>query len=194
MKLSESNTMVNLATAFANECQEGAKYQFLREKAEAEGYENIGKICQEHATNEMTHARIFYDFITDDGKDCVPNIDISAGYPFKSGPLIQTLKLIAGDELNQATVIYPNFAQIAKDEGFAEIGKKFELIAEVERSHYLTLEQLYAKMEKDCLYSSEKAIQWKCMECGHEDTKKTPWQVCPICRSKQGDIEIPLQF
>lgn len=194
MKLTESNTLKNLATAFANECQDGAKYQFLKEKAEKEGYHNIGDICQQHATHEMSHAKVFFDHITNEGKNCIPNIDINAGFPFKSGNLIQTLKLTAGDELSQATVIYPNFAQIARDEGFNDIAKSFELIGEVERQHYLTLEQLFAKLEKSTLFSSRQPLMWRCNSCGHEDTKENAWQTCPICKSTQGDIHIPLEF
>ncbi len=193
MKLSQSNTLKNLANAFATECQDGAKYQFIRQKAQAEGYENIGKICQQHATNEMTHAKVYFDFITNDCKDCVENVDISAGYPFKAGTLQQMLKMTAADELTQATVIYPNFAQVARDEGFLDIAKKFELIAEVERTHYLVLEQICSQMQKDCLYSAEKATKWVCQKCGHEDTKKSAWQVCPVCGSQQGNVELHLQ-
>ena len=127
MKLTESNTIKNLAIAFANECQDGAKYQFIKEKAEADGYHNIGDICQQHATHEMSHAKVFFDYITNKGKDCIPNIEIDAGFPFKSGNLIQILKLTAGDELTQATVIYPNFAQIANNEGFKDIAKSYAI-------------------------------------------------------------------
>lgn len=147
MKIKESNTLTNLATAFANECQDGAKYQILKQKAQEEGYENIGDICTRHATHEMSHAKVFFNFITDDGKDCLPNVDVCAGFPFKAGTLSQMIKMMAGDELTQATVVYPNFAQIASEEGFDDISKKFQLIAEVERQHYLTLEQIYAKLE-----------------------------------------------
>ena len=69
MKLKESTTFVNLARAFAGECQDGARYQFLKDKAEREGLAYVGQICTEHATNEMKHAKVFYDFITDNGTE-----------------------------------------------------------------------------------------------------------------------------
>ena len=59
MKLKESTTFVNLARAFAGECQDGARYQFLKDKAEREGLAYVGQICTEHATNEMKHAKVF---------------------------------------------------------------------------------------------------------------------------------------
>ena len=194
MKLKESTTFVNLARAFAGECQDGARYQFLKDKAEREGLAYVGQICTEHATNEMKHAKVFYDFITDNGTERVPNIEFTAGYPFKAGTLNEEIKSVAQDELNQATTIYPDFAQVAKDEGFHDVAQAFELIAEVERSHYLVLEQIYAKLEKDKLYNSEKAIQWKCTECGHEDTRTAAWTECPLCHSAQGEVKIPLEF
>ena len=45
MKLKESTTFVNLARAFAGECQDGARYQFLKDKAEREGLAYVGQIC-----------------------------------------------------------------------------------------------------------------------------------------------------
>ena len=105
MKLKESTTFVNLARAFAGECQDGARYQFLKDKAEREGLAYVGQICTEHATNEMKHAKVFYDFITDNGTERVPNIEFTAGYPFKAGTLNEEIKSVAQDELNQATTI-----------------------------------------------------------------------------------------
>ena len=98
----------------------------------------------------------FYDFITDNGTERVPNIEFTAGYPFKAGTLNEEIKSVAQDELNQATTIYPDFAQVAKDEGFHDVAQAFELIAEVERSHYLVLEQIYAKLEKDKFTTAKK--------------------------------------
>lgn len=86
MKLKESTTFVNLARAFAGECQDGARYQFLKEKAEKEGLSYVGQICTEHATNEMKHAKVFYDFITVNGTERVPNIEFTAGYPSRRAP------------------------------------------------------------------------------------------------------------
>ena len=126
MKLKESTTFVNLARAFAGECQDGARYQFLKDKAEREGLAYVGQICTEHATNEMKHAKVFYDFITDNGTERVPNIEFTAGYPFKAGTLNEEIKSVAQDELNQATTIYPDFAQVAKDEGFHDVAQALQ--------------------------------------------------------------------
>lgn len=109
MKLKESTTFVNLARAFAGECQDGARYQFLKDKAEREGLAYVGQICTEHATNEMKHAKVFYDFITDNGTERVPNIEFTAGYPFKAGTLNEEIKSVAQDELNQATTNLSRF-------------------------------------------------------------------------------------
>lgn len=102
---------------------------FSKTKAEREGLAYVGQICTEHATNEMKHAKVFYDFITDNGTERVPNIEFTAGYPFKAGTLNEEIKSVAQDELNQATTIYPDFAQVAKDEGFHDVAQAFELIA-----------------------------------------------------------------
>ena len=37
----KSETKINLARAFAGECQDGARYQFIAKQAEQEGYQYI---------------------------------------------------------------------------------------------------------------------------------------------------------
>ncbi len=194
MKLSDSLTLTNLAIAFADKCQDNAKYLFLMQQARDEGYLNVASVCEQHAKEQLAHAKIFFDFLTDDGKDCLPDVEIRAGFPFKSGTLPQVIKMTAGDHLSRATVIYPNFAQIAKEEGFADVSKKFKLIAEIDRRHYLVLEQLYAKIEKSALYDGPKDTVWQCSVCGHTDTGQTAWQTCPVCNAPQGNVTIPIEF
>ena len=63
VEFDKSKTKENLARAFAGECQDGAKYQFLAKKAEEEGYAYMQTIFKTHAKNEMAHAKRFYDLI-----------------------------------------------------------------------------------------------------------------------------------
>ena len=59
----KSRTKQNLARAFAGECQDGARYQFMATLAQDEGYNYMQTIFKTHAKNEMAHAERFFNLI-----------------------------------------------------------------------------------------------------------------------------------
>ena len=91
MDFQESKTKENLARSFAAECQEGARYQFMAKMAQQEGYQYMSMLIRTLAHNEMAHAQQFFNKIVELGGNQTQNIDISAGYPFRSknGLLLQ---------------------------------------------------------------------------------------------------------
>jgi len=129
MDFQKSITKENLARSFAAECQEGARYQFLAKKAQQEGYQYMSALIRTLAHNEMAHAEQFFMKISEYGGANVQNIDINAGYPFRTGELCDALKLEAENEKNSGESIYPNFADIARDEGFKDVAELFDMIA-----------------------------------------------------------------
>ena len=137
----DSQTKINLARAFAGECQDGAKYQFLAKKSLEEGYHHLQMLLKTHAKNEMAHAKRFYDLIVDHGGSQT-NIDICGGYGFTDGDLLECIATTIDVEDSQSDVIYPDFARVANDEGFEEISKAFSFAGSVENCHKLLLEQV----------------------------------------------------
>lgn len=193
MKFENSETMKNLARAFAGECQEGARYQFIAQKAMDEDYPYINTLLKGIAKNEMNHAKAFYDCITNHTKDNIQrSIEICASYPFKHGTLVENLKDSYENEEAEKNIVYPGFSKIANDEGFPEIAKLFDLVTSVENCHYLLVKELYTKLSKNNLYKSNKPTKWKCGACGFEHTEKTPWQICPLCAKNQGNVMIEI--
>lgn len=192
MNFENSETKINLARAFAGECQDGARYQFIATQAEQEGYQYIKTLLKTLAKNEMAHAKVFYDLITQNCKSSQHNIRIEGGYPFECGNLQQNLQDSMETEVSQSQNVYPSFAKIAMDEGFEEIAHKFELVATVENCHHLLLTQLLEKMKTKKLYKSAEPVKWKCSECGFEHTAKQAWSKCPSCNMPQGYVEISI--
>jgi len=190
-KFKESQTYVNLARGFAGECQAGARYQFLSKKCISEGYNFLSNTLKTLAKNEMAHAKTFFDLLTNNSEEVIKNIDITAGYPFKTGELIQTFKFTMEDEEREAKTIYPNFALIAREEGYDDIAEKFEKVAEVETYHFKLLKQIYEGLKSKKLYKSSTAIKWKCSNCGNEHIQKQAWQICDLCSMPQGYVEVP---
>ena len=191
-KFEQSQTYKNLARAFAGECQAGARYQFLASTCEQNQLYFLKTLLKKLAKNEMTHAQLFYDYITQNSAQTVRNIEICAGYPFKKGTLEETFMFAMEDEKSEAENIYPSFAKVAQDEGFSEIANTFSMVAEVEKTHKNQLEQIWLKLKENKLYKCERECCWKCDECGHIEHSKLAWETCPLCKQAQGYAEIPL--
>lgn len=189
-----SETKKNLGRAFAGECQDGAKYQFLAKTALSEGYDYMQMIFKTHAKNEMAHAKRYYDLIVEYSSSPTKNMEICGGYSFTSGTLLECIKHTMTVEKSQSDVIYPEFARIAKEEGYPDIAKAFELAATVENCHMLMLQQLYTKLKGGKLYKSPTAVKWKCSGCGFEHTAKSAWDICPSCLAPQGFVEIQIDM
>ena len=188
-----SKTRINLARAFAGECQDGAKYQFLAKQAMQEGYHYLQSLFKTHAKNEMAHAKRFYDLIIEHGGS-QKNIDICGGYGFTKGDLLTAIADTMSVEESQSGVIYPDFARVASEEGFDEISKAFAFAGSVENCHKLLLQQVHEKLKNGKLYKSPESIKWKCSNCGFEHTDKSCWQECPSCLMEQGYAEIPIDM
>ena len=165
MELKKSETIKNLARAFAGECQAGARYQFLRKQAMQKQLPYVADILKLLATNEMAHAKVWFDIIVGCSRKLIENIEITAGYPYKCGNFEQRFVNEMENEKSEAQSIYPEFAKVAQKEGFDEIAKKFKMVAEVEKVHAKIFEQLVQKMQEDKLYSSDKSTVWVCSEC-----------------------------
>jgi len=193
MNFNDSVTKTNLARAFAGECQAGARYQFMSKVALQNQMQFISDTMKTLAKNEMAHAKVFYDHILKNSNGNVRNIAIEAGYPFEMPELASSLLEESKNETSEAENIYPSFARIAKDEGFAEIARSFEAIAKIERSHAKILKYLADLYKSNKLYKRENPTEWKCSTCGYVDIAKEAFKTCPVCAMPQGYVIIDIE-
>lgn len=193
MKLKGSQTELNLARAYASECQARTRYEFIEYGARYNGYKNIADIIDEIIYQEFNHARMFYTFIQNGNKEeMVDNIDICAGFPFRQKwDLLENLRLASEDEANEEEV-YADFAQIAKEEGFDDIAKLFEDIKMVENYHKQIFTELYEQMKDGTLYKKDQPVVWICNDCGYMTTSQEAWDECPLCKAKRESIKLVL--
>lgn len=192
-KLSGSKTYLNLAKAFAGECQAQARYKYIEYGARVAGQVALSEIVDRVVYQEFNHSRMLYSFIQTACTDTIENIDICSGYPFKEKwDLTENLRLASEDEKNEAERIYPAYAQIAREEGFTDIAGLFENLVQVETCHSKLFEDLYEQMKSKTLYSKPHAVKWKCGGCGYETTSKEAPEICPLCQAKQGVFMLKL--
>lgn len=189
MNFNESKTKQNLAWAFAAECQAGARYQFIATQAQMNKLFYVKDTMKMLAKNEMAHAKLFYDYIVEKcGEAC--KIDYDANYPYVELELETSLENERHIEQDEFENIYPEFASIAKEEGFSDIASSFELVAKVESTHAAILGFLSKNYSKNSLYRHKQKVLMKCSNCGHAEFLNEGWKKCPLCNLEEGYIEL----
>ncbi len=180
-----TKTEKNLLAAFAGESQARNRYTYFASQAKKEGFEQIAAIFLETADNEKEHAKRFFKFL--EGGD----VEITAMYPAGIiGTTKENLKAAADGENHEHMKLYPEFAAIAKDEGFPEVATAFRSIAVVEKQHEARYLKLLQNVEAGTVFKKEKVVRWKCRNCGYIHEGKTPPAKCPACEHPEAFFEI----
>jgi len=169
--ITENLTAVNLMKAFAGESQARNKYEFFAEIAQKEGYHKIARFFQEAADNEKYHAMAEYKAYNRLINDM--DLDTTA----------KNLKYAADGERYEHEEMYPNFAQIAKEEGFKEIARLFGAIGKVEVEHEKEYLELITALENEGFFNSDEEEEWVCEICGHIHRGKKAPNKCPLCKA-----------
>jgi len=194
MDFSNSQTLTNLARAFAGESQAGMRYQLIAKQAKAEDLSVLANTVKTIAKNETYHAKTFF-FKIIERAGSLDNVDLqSAGYPFHFKTLEENLKFAAEDERAEFEEIYFNFANIAKEEGFPDVAAIFNMVAGVEKEHNIIFRYLHDAVKNGTLYKTEEPSLWICSECGYRHTSKEAWDTCPLCKASKGFVELHLPF
>ena len=185
LDLKGSKTEKNLLAAFAGESQARTRYTFFASVAKKAGYEQISSIFTETAGNEKEHAELFFKYLV--GGDA----EITAAYPAGViGSTPQNLKAAAEGEKMEWGTIYPNFAQVAEEEGFPEIAKTFKMVAKVEAYHERRYNKLLANILEGKVFRKETEIKWKCRNCGYVNSGSEAPEECPVCSHAQAYFEV----
>lgn len=191
MDFQKSQTKINLARAFAGECQDGAFYQFIIKDCQKD-YKFLSTLLKGIAKNEMAHAGMYYKTIVKLAKNKATNIDICAGYTFAPYQFPQSLTSALEVERQEALSIYPEFARIAREEGFPEAAAVFETVSHDEQHHITLLTQITERLANHTLYKCDCNTFWLCSNCAHHEYLPEAWQTCPSCGFPQGYVEFTL--
>ena len=179
-----TKTEQNLLKSFAGESQARSRYTFFASVAKKEGYEQIAGVFMETAEQEKEHAKKFFKYL-EGGM-----VEITASYP--AGIISTTaenLKAAADGENEEWADLYPEFAQIAQEEGFPQIANTFRQIAKVEAEHEARYRKLLKRVETGKVFERDEEIEWQCRNCGYVlKGKKAPMK-CPACEHPQAYFE-----
>ncbi|MDZ4204881.1 MAG: ferritin family protein [Bacteroidales bacterium] len=183
--IKNTKTEQNLLKSFAGESQAKNRYTFFSKVAKEEGFEQIAAIFMETAGHEEQHAKRFFKFL-EGGM-----VEITASYPAgKIGTTAENLKASAEGENEEWEVLYPQFADIATEEGFPKVATVFKAIAKVEAEHEKRYRKLLNNIETGQVFERKEKVRWVCRKCGfvHESTKAIA--NCPACLHPMAHFEI----
>lgn len=179
-----SATEKNLLTAFAGESQARNRYSFFAKQARKEGFEQIAAIFEETADQEQAHAKRLFTFL--EGGE----VEFTAAFPAGTiGATLENLKAAAAGEHHESSSMYPEFARVAKAEGFGEIGSVMLAIAKAEMMHEERYLALAASIANGKVFKKDGEKRWKCRKCGYTHKGESAPEKCPACAHPQSYYE-----
>ena len=149
--------------AASRESQARNKYTYFASQAKKDGFEQIAAIFLETADNEKEHAKLWARAL---------------GW---IGDTKKNLEDAAAGENYEWTSMYKGFAEVAREEGFDQIAKLFEEVAEVEEAHEKRYRQLLARVMDKTVFTRPEPIKWHCRNCGYIHEGNEAPEVCPAC-------------
>ena len=180
-----TKTEKNLLAAFAGESQARNRYTYAASVARKEGFLQISDLFQETADNEREHAKRFFSFL-EGGM-----AEITASYPAGlTGTTADHLRAAAGGEHEEWTELYPEFARVAKEEGFAQVATCFTMVAKAEKEHEDRYLKLLASVESGKVFARDQKARWKCRNCGYVHEGAEAPGKCPACLHGREHFEI----
>ncbi|MCF7958438.1 MAG: rubrerythrin family protein, partial [Phycisphaerae bacterium] len=96
----------------------------------------------------------------------------------------------AAGEGHETTEMYPEFAQIADQEGFKEIAVVFRSIAVAEARHRDRYLALAKNIAENTVFKKDQPVRWVCRNCGYVHQATGAPGTCPACNHPQAHYEL----
>ncbi len=183
--LKGSQTEKNILTAFCGESQARNKYTYFASKAKEEGFVQIFQVFSETADQEKEHAKRLFKFLEGGA------VKIEAEFPAGViGTTSENLDEAAGGEDYEWQTMYPGFAKTARAEGYDAVATVMEAIAVAEKQHSKRYRGLKANVDAGTAFKKEKAVVWRCLNCGYITEAVEAPKSCPACAHPQAYFEV----
>lgn len=170
-KYAGTKTEANLLEAFSGESQARNKYTYYASVAKKAGYEQMAALYLETADQEKEHAKMWFKELN------------GIGTPEEN--LIHA----AEGENYEWTDMYARMAREAREEGFNDLARKFELVAKVEAAHERRYKQLLAHLQSEGTFKGDAPLGWKCRNCGYIHEGENAPELCPCCAHPKAYFE-----
>ena len=169
-KYKGTKTAENLMKAVDDEAMSYIKYQWMIGVGLQKDYPPLTEFFGKIARNEKEHCEIWAEEL------------------YQKKTVMEDVLDAIDREISEGLGTYDEYAKTAREEGFEELAKKFEMAACIERSHALQLSQIKEHLVQGTMYNSEERIIWTCEECGNRMIGTYPPEICPMCGHKHSYI------
>ena len=177
-------TLENLSKAFIGESQARNRYTFYSKTAKKEGYEQLADIFLVTADNEREHAkwlfRLIQELKEDSGED-LEALTVEAEAPLVLGTTADNLIAAIAGEHYEYSEMYPEFADVAEEEGLEDIAVRLRAIGRAEEHHEERYKKLLGEVEAGTMFKKDEEVKWLCRKCGYVHTGMEPPEKCPAC-------------
>ncbi len=175
MELKGTRTEQNIKAALAGESIARNKYTYYADQARKEGNPELAAMFERMAGNESIHAKIWYTALHGE-----------------VGSNMENLRSAAKGEFEEWSSMYPEFAKIAREEGFEKLAVTFERVAEIEKNHEKQFMEAMIELAKatknqkvQLAIEQEHEVQkkpgYRCAFCGA--VYESRLDVCPVCEA-----------
>ncbi len=184
-ELKGSKTETNILTAFAGESQARNRYSFAAKAAKKEGFVQIAAIFERTAEQERAHAKSLFKLL--EGGE----VQVCASFPAGTiGNTMENLEAAATGEEYEYKEMYPEFAEVAQQEGFPVIAAIFTAIAKAEKQHAKQYRDFIANLKEGKVFKREDTAVWYCSKCGYIHEGVEPPKKCPACAHPTAYFEL----
>ena len=177
-------TIENLSKAFAGESQARNRYTFYAKVAKKEGYEQVSANFLLTADQEREHAKWLLRMINQlkaNSEEDFSDVKVEADIPNVLGNTVENLKAAIGGENHEFTAMYPEFAQIADEEGLSEVAKRLRSIAKAEEYHSKRYQKFLKNIEEGAVFKRPEPVTWVCRNCGYTHDGEEAPDKCSSC-------------
>jgi rubrerythrin len=174
MDFQQSRTFINLQSAFEGELISSSKYEIYGIRAREQDYQQIGYAFDVISGYEREHARIWLRLLND-------------------GVIPDTLtNLLEGAEAEgrKGNNIYREYAETAREEGFAAIGALFDGVANIELNSEVIFRTFADDIQNNQVFCKPQSVLWVCINCGNILGGVCAPEICPICGFPQGYYQV----
>ena len=185
-----NQTIQNLTKAFIGESQARNRYTFYAKIAKKQGLEQIAGIFLETADHEKEHAKRLFEHIQELNKGKMDEIKVEAAAPTVYAKTIENLKAAIAGEHYENSKMYPQFAQVAQQEGLTKIAARLRSNAQAEKHHEERYKKLLKVVKANKVFKKSKKVWWTCRECGYVHFDKQAPNKCPACNHPKAFYQI----
>lgn len=179
-----TQTEKNLVTAFMLKSYARMQYVFYAKQAKSDGYDQISALFEEIVFHDMVLGKRIYRHL--EGGNVEITTTLQAGV---IGDTVENLTTSISEKNREWAVLYPQFAEIAEQEGFSSIASSFRLIAKANATHEEMFSKHLDRVKNGTFFEREEETEWYCRHCGYVHVGKRAPKTCPACMHPQSYFE-----